>query len=128
MTAPCPHKKKHGATRGGMKIDRDILGSAMSLSSLLSYQRRSIVSRTLVESKGCTVTLFAFDAGQGLSEHSAPFNAMVHVLDGTVEISIGGVPHRLKAGDLVVMPADIPHAVRALTRFRMLLTMARTGV
>jgi len=126
MTAPCPHKKKPGTTRGGMKIDRDIIRSALSLSSLLSYQRRSIVSRTLVESKGCTVTLFAFDAGQGLSEHSAPFNAMVHVLDGTVEISIDGVPHRLKAGDLVVMPANIPHAVRALTRFRMLLTMIRT--
>ena len=117
--------KKKGTARTAVKIDRDILGTEATIAALLKYQRASVVSRTLVDSPVCTVTLFAFDAGQGLSEHSAPFNAMVLVLDGEALITIGGKPLRMKAGALVVMPANIPHAVKALKKFKMLLTMVR---
>ena len=125
MHDECTKKPAARRARGTVKVDRDILGSAATVAALLKYQPKSIVSRTLVDSPSCTVTLFAFDAGQGLSEHSAPFNAMVHVLDGEARITIGGKPQRMKAGALVVMPANIPHAVKALKRFKMLLTMAR---
>lgn len=92
---------------------------------LVSYAEGSVVSRTIQENKGGTVTLFAFDSGQGLSEHTAPFNAMVTLLDGEAEIIIGGSPHHLHAGESIVMPAGIPHALRALTRFKMQLIMLR---
>jgi len=97
---------------------------AKNLEDLLSYQEGAIVSRTLIDKKkNGTVTLFAFDAGQGLSEHTAPFDAMVHVLDGEVHVTISGEPHNLKKGDFIVMPADKPHALKAVKRFKMLLTM-----
>ncbi|HXZ23196.1 MAG TPA: cupin domain-containing protein [Methanomassiliicoccales archaeon] len=104
----------------------DILGKKLVLKDLLSYQDSAIVSRTLIDKKAGTVTLFAFDEGQGLSEHAAPYDAMVEVLDGEVEISIDRAPHQLRAGDMIVMPANHPHAVRALTPFKMLLTMIRS--
>jgi quercetin dioxygenase-like cupin family protein len=90
------------------------------------YQKGSIVSRTIIDKKAGTVTLFAFDEGQGLSEHTAPFDALVYVLDGQVEITISGKPFRLRAGEMIIMPANDPHALKAMTRFKMILTMIRS--
>ena len=96
------------------------------LIDLVDYQAGAVVSSTLIKKEKGTVTLFAFDEGQGLSEHTAPFDAMVQVLDGRVEVSISGKPHTLGAGDMVVMPANRPHALRALERFKMMLIMIRS--
>jgi quercetin dioxygenase-like cupin family protein len=95
------------------------------LDRLLDYVAGAVVSRTLVQSKAGTVTLFAFDAGQGLSEHSTPYDAMVQVLDGETELIIGGKAVPAGAGDTVVMPANAPHAIRSDKQFKMLLTMIR---
>jgi quercetin dioxygenase-like cupin family protein len=92
---------------------------------LAQYAEGSIVSRTLVTTDGGTVTVFAFDAGQGLSEHTAPFDALVQVLDGEGEVVIGGEPFRVGRGQMILMPADVPHAVNAGQRFKMMLTMLR---
>ena len=100
-------------------------GKAHVLASLVDYADGSIVSRTIADNRSGTLTLFAFDAGQGLSEHSAPFDAIVQILDGEAELVIGGKRVRAAAGQLVVMPADVPHAVRARRRFKMLLIMLR---
>jgi quercetin dioxygenase-like cupin family protein len=97
----------------------------VDLAALVAYQTGGVVSRTLVKKGGGTVTVFAFDQGQALSEHTAPFDAMVQVLDGEVELVIGGKQVPAKAGQTVLMPANIPHAVNATTRFKMLLTMIR---
>jgi quercetin dioxygenase-like cupin family protein len=98
---------------------------ALPLVELVSYQDGAIVSRTLVKQNGGTITLFAFDRGQALSEHTAPFDALVQVLDGEGEVVIGGTPLRLGAGQSVLMPKNIAHAVNAVSRFKMLLTMVR---
>jgi len=95
------------------------------MAGLIEYQEGSVVSRTVIDKKTGTVTVFAFAEGQGLSEHTAPFDAMVHVLDGAVEISISGRPFRVNRGQMVIMPANEPHALRALTPFKMVLTMIR---
>ena len=100
--------------------------TAQSVLDLVVYQSGSVVSRTLLKKSTGTVTLFAFDAGQALSEHTAPFDALVHILDGEAEITISGKPIRARAGDLVLMPANEPHALLAATRFKMLLTMIRS--
>lgn len=97
-----------------------------NIADLVSYQEGSIVSRTLMDRKRTgSVTIFAFDAGQGLSEHTAPYDAMVQILDGEVHITISGNPYTLSKGELIVMPANQPHALKAVTRFKMLLTMIR---
>ena len=98
----------------------------LNLIDLVRYQPGSVVSRTLVNEKAGTVTLFAFDEGEGLSEHTAPFDALVHLLEGEAEVVISGKPLRLKQGEMVIMPANEPHALKALTRFKMLLTMIRS--
>ncbi len=103
-----------------------IMAQVMKLADMVNYQEGSVVSRTIVNKKTGTVTLFAFAEGQGLSEHTTPFDALVHVLDGEVEISISGKPFRLKRGDMIIMPADEPHALKAITRFKMVLTMIRS--
>ena len=100
-------------------------GRVARLVDLVDYQDDSIVSQQIVKSEEDNVTLFAFDEGQGLSEHTTPFDALVQVLDGEAEIAIAGKPLKLKEGDAVIMPANQPHAVRALSRFKMLLTMIR---
>jgi len=100
--------------------------AASNLVDLVAYQDGSVVSKTLLEKKTGTVTLFAFDKGQGLSEHTAPFDALVCVLDGVVEISIAGNPVTVKQGEMFVMPANEPHALRAIERFKMMLTMIRS--
>lgn len=97
----------------------------LKVPELVDYQDGAIVSRIVVKAETGSVTLFAFDAGQELSEHIAPFDALVHVLDGDVEITISRKPFRLRTGDGIVMPAGEPHAVKAVTRFKMLLTMIR---
>jgi quercetin dioxygenase-like cupin family protein len=98
---------------------------AIQLPAMVAYQDGAIVSRTLAQKNGGTVTLFAFDRGQALSEHSAPFDALVQVLEGEVELVIGGKKVPARAGQTVLMPATIPHAVNAPARFKMLLTMVR---
>jgi len=98
---------------------------AMNIAALIDYQMGSIVSRTLIDKKTGTVTLFAFDEGQGLSEHTAPFDAFVHLIDGTAEITISGKSITVKGGELVIMPANEPHALRALEKFKMILIMIR---
>jgi quercetin dioxygenase-like cupin family protein len=95
------------------------------LAALVDYAAGAVVSRTLVKSKAGTITLFSFDAGQGLSEHSAPFDAFVQVLEGEVDLTIGGKVVRAAAGETVVMPAQVPHALQAAGPFKMLLTMIR---
>ncbi len=98
---------------------------AVDLTDLVDYAAGSIVSRTLAENDAGTLTLFAFDAGQGLSQHSAHFDAIVQVLDGQAELTIGGEAVPAEAGQLVIMPANVPHALKATTPFKMLLTMLR---
>lgn len=95
------------------------------LGELLQYQDGSVVSRVLLKDKGGTVTLFAFDHGEGLSEHTAPFHALVLVVDGEADVEIAGKPYRVKKNETITLPANIPHAVKAATRFKMLLTMIR---
>ena len=92
----------------------------------INYQAGAVVSRELVRKPTGTVTLFAFDAGQELSEHTAPFDALAHILEGEVEITISGQPHRLLGGELILLPAGQPHALKAVQRFQMLLTMIRS--
>jgi quercetin dioxygenase-like cupin family protein len=95
------------------------------MADLASYQDGSVVSRQITKEEAGNITLFAFDEGQELSEHTAPYDALVHVLDGEVEVRISGRPFHLKSGDAIIMPANDPHALKALTKFKMLLTMIR---
>jgi quercetin dioxygenase-like cupin family protein len=99
---------------------------AANMAGLIAYQPGSVVSRTLINKKTGTVTLFAFDEGQGLSEHTAPYDALVHVLDGTVDITISGNTQRLSAGEMVIMPANEPHALHGVKAFKMLLVMVKS--
>ncbi len=103
----------------------NIIGQALALAELVQYQAGAVVSRTLIDKKIGTLTLFAFDDGQGLSEHTAPYDAFVQIVDGSAEITIGGVPHRVSAGQMIIMPANVAHALRAVGRFKMLLVMIR---
>lgn len=99
---------------------------AVCLMDLVTYQDGSVVSRTIVKRPTGTVTLFAFDAGQGLSEHTAAFDALAHVLEGEAEITVSGRPLTAKTGEAVLLPANQPHALKALSRFKMVLTMIRS--
>ena len=102
-----------------------LLAKATRMATLVKYQEKAVVSRTLIDKDAGTVTLFAFDEKQGLSEHTAPFDAMVFVIDGEAEVLIEGKPIRLKKGDMTIMPANKPHTVKALSRFKMLRIMVR---
>ncbi len=102
------------------------MAEVMDWQTLIEVQPHAVVSREVVHKPTGTVTLFAFDAGEGLSEHTAPFDALVVVLEGEVEVRIAGVPHTLHAGQMIVMPAHEPHALHALTAFKMLLVMIRS--
>jgi quercetin dioxygenase-like cupin family protein len=95
-------------------------------SELVNYQDGAVVSREILKKPTGNVTLFAFDEGQGLSEHTAPFDALVQVVEGTVEITISGKPHLLRDGEIILMPAGQPHGLKALSRFKMVLTMLRS--
>ena len=103
-----------------------LVAKASKLEDLIDYQEGSVVSRTLIDHKAGTVTLFAFDQNQGLSEHTAPYDALVYVVDGEVEVTISGKPLILKQGEITIMPANQPHALAAKTRFKMLLTMIKS--
>jgi quercetin dioxygenase-like cupin family protein len=104
----------------------DIVGRQLVVKDLLAYQEGAVVSRTLIDKQAGTVTIFSFDEGQGLSEHTAPYDALVHVLEGQVEIAIAGVRSHLKEGDMIVLPGGKPHALRAVTQFKMMLVMVRS--
>lgn len=95
----------------------------LNLNEMIAYQEGSVVSRQITKAEAGNVTLFAFDKDQGLSEHTAPFDALVHILDGEAQVIISGVSYDLKAGDAIVMPANEPHALKAAQKFKMLLTM-----
>ena len=96
------------------------------VNDLVNYQNESVVSRTLIEKETGTITLFAFSKGQTLSEHTAPFDAMAYIIDGKAEITIAGNTHTLESGQMIVMPANKPHALKAAENFKMLLTMIRS--
>ena len=96
------------------------------MADLVAYQAGSVVSRIIVKKTTGNVTVFAFDQGQGLSEHTTPFDALVHILDGAAEITVGGTPYALQTGDMILMPANVPHALKANERFKMALTMIRS--
>ena len=99
---------------------------AVRVAEYVQYQDGSVVSREIVKKPTGNVTVFAFDDGQGLSEHTAPFDALVQVLEGEVEVTIAGQPHRVQGGEIILMPAGQPHALKALKRFKMMLIMIRS--
>ena len=103
----------------------DYRGRPLNLASSVEYADGSIVSKTLLDRKAGTLTLFAFDAGQGLTEHTSPYDATVYILDGAAKLIVGGVEIRAETGEMVIMPANIPHDVQAEDRFKMLLIMIR---
>ncbi len=105
---------------------KNIVAQAAKLSELIDYQDGSIVSKEIIKKEKGTVTLFAFDKGQGLSEHTAPFDALVYNFDGNAEVIIEGKTHVLEAGEIIIMPANKPHALKAIERFKMLLMMVRS--
>ena len=108
-----------------MKTANELKARAIGLKDFVDYAAGSVVSKTLIDKKIGTLTLFAFAAGQGLSEHTAPYDAVVQILDGEAELVIADKPVKARAGELVIMPSGVPHAVRAVQRFKMLLTMIR---
>jgi quercetin dioxygenase-like cupin family protein len=117
--------KKMEANKKRKNVEK-LVAQAVRLIDLADYQEGSIVSRTIIDKKSGTVTLFAFDEDQGLSEHIAPFDALVYLLDGEAEVVISGKTLRLKEGEMVIMPANQPHALKAVKKFKMILTMIRS--
>lgn len=101
------------------------MSEVFDAADLAPYAEGSVVSRSLIQRDTGSATVFSFDKGEGLSEHSAPYDALAHVLDGEAEIAVGGVVHRVKAGQMIVMPSGVPHALKAVERFKMLLYLAR---
>ena len=108
-----------------MTDSKPVLSEIREMKKLVAYQNDAIVSKTIIETGAGTVTAFAFDRGQGLSEHTAAYDAMVIVIEGNVDIRISGVAFQLKEGQTIILPANKPHAVKALTKFKMLLVMIR---
>ena len=107
------------------KTGNILIAESAEMAALVDYQSGTVVSRTIIERNTGTVTLFAFDKGQGLSEHTAPFDALVYIIDGEADITISGQVIRMKAGEVVIMPADKPHALKAVERFKMMLVMIK---
>ena len=112
-------EQKHSASN-------QLLAKATKLADLVDYQQGSVVSRTIIDKKTGTLTLFAFGEGQALSEHTAPFDALVYIIDGESEVTISGNALHLKAGEIVIMPANEPHALKAVKKFKMMLVMIRS--
>src|SRR5512145_1776430 len=104
----------------------DMKGTVMNTAGLIDYQDGSVVSKEVVRKETGTVTIFAFDKGEGLSEHSAPFDAMVQIVDGTALITIGGEENTVQKGEMIIMPANVPHALHAVEKYKMILTMIRS--
>ena len=109
-----------------MTNENDLQSVPLNVSGLINYQAGSVVSKTILSKKTGNVTLFAFDAGQGLSEHTAPFDAMVNIIDGEAEVTLGGSVQNVKAGEMIILPANIVHALKALKSFKMILTMIKS--
>jgi quercetin dioxygenase-like cupin family protein len=103
-----------------------LIAKELELAKLIDYQAGAVVSRTLADKAAGTITIFAFDAGQGLSEHSAPYDAFVYAVDGEANVTISGEGHRLIEGQMIIMLANLPHSLRAVTPFKMLLVMIRS--
>lgn len=101
-------------------------GEKFVVSESVVYSAQAVVSKTIVKKDTGNITLFAFEQGEGLSEHTAPFDALVNILDGKVEITLGGLPHILEAGEAIIMPAGVPHALKAIERFKMMLVMIKS--
>lgn len=125
-----PLKQMYWTSEGACKLTSKIEDTgkpdgAVELLNLLSYQDGSVVSRALIKGANGSVTVFAFDKGQELSEHTVPYDALVYILDGEVEIKISGVAHRITAGEAILMPANEPHAVKAVEKFKMALSMIK---
>lgn len=108
-----------------MKNNEKLVATANSVTNLIAYQEGSIVSRTIIDQEAGTVTLFAFDQGQGLSEHTAPYDALVQIIEGEAHVKISGKTILVKEGEMTIMPVNHPHALLAVTRFKMLLTMIK---
>jgi quercetin dioxygenase-like cupin family protein len=108
-----------------MTEQKNLMGAALDMQELIHYQEGSVVSKTLLDKGIGTITLFAFDEGQGLSEHTAPFDAFVQIVDGESEITIAGVKHTVGKGQFIIMPANQPHSLKAVRKFKMLLVMIR---
>lgn len=100
-------------------------GKEVEVASLVDVQPGAVVSREVISKPQGTVSVFAFDEGEGLSEHTAPFDALVHALEGTVRVTLGGTPHDVSSGEMIIMPAGVPHALTALTPFKMMLILIR---
>lgn len=109
----------------GINEKEELSGKVVTLKDLAAYQEHSVVSREIIGKATGTMTVFAFDQGEGLSEHSAPFDAAVYILDGEAEIRIEGQPHIVKEGEMIIMPAHKPHALKAITPYKMLLVLIR---
>jgi quercetin dioxygenase-like cupin family protein len=107
-------------------MQEDLKSKTFTIEDLINYQEGSVVSREIVKKETGTVTIFAFDKGEGLSEHSAPFDAMVQIVDGTALITIGGEKNTVRKGEMIIMPANVPHALHALEKYKMILTMIRS--
>ena len=105
----------------------NLKAKAINIGNLIDYQEGSVVSREIIKKETGTVTIFAFDKGEGLSEHSAPFDAMVQIIEGEALITIDGVENTVKAGEMIIMPADIPHALHAVENYKMILTMIKSN-
>jgi len=104
----------------------ELLAQVLVMGDLVAYQDGAVVSRTAINKKTGTITLFAFDEGQGLSEHKAPYDALVYIIDGEVEITISGKSFHLEKGEMIIMPANDPHSLKALKKFKMMLVMIKS--
>jgi quercetin dioxygenase-like cupin family protein len=113
-------------SNNSVENSNELAGNKNELADLIDYQQGAVVSRTIIKKSGGTVTLFAFDKSEGLSEHTTPFDAMVFIADGEAEVRISGKENLLKAGEMIVMPANEPHSLKAITRFKMLLIMIKS--
>ena len=105
--------------------ENELVGPAFASADLVDYQVGAVVSRVLLKQKTGSVTVFAFDRGEELSEHTVPHDALISVIDGEAEITVAGVPHRVSTGEMLILPGGEPHAVRAATRFKMVLVMIK---
>ncbi|MDD4202243.1 MAG: cupin domain-containing protein [Candidatus Omnitrophica bacterium] len=108
-----------------MNTQDNITGTTLNVKDFVSYQKGSVVSRTLITKEFGTVTVFAFDKDQGLSEHTAPFDALVHIIDGKAQINVNKIEHIVKEGEMIIMPADKPHSLQAIEKFKMMLIMIK---
>ncbi len=106
--------------------EKTLIGRALNMSHLIDYQEGAVVSREVLKQETGTITIFAFDNEQGLSEHTSPYNAFVYILEGEAEITIEGEKHKLGQGDFIIMPANKPHALHAVQKFKMLLVLIKT--